>query len=274
VTALRCPVCGGTLLRQEKVFRCEKGHSFDLARQGYVNLMVHNGSGKRHGDDKRMVSARTAFLDKGFYDPLSRLLCELAGKTEGDVLLADAGCGEGKYTCDILNALKSSGRKAEGVGVDISREALIAAARRDRSLTLAVASSAQLPLLSGCCDMVLNVFSPFCREEFLRVLKPGGTLLRVWPLEQHLWELKTLVYDEPYPNRPPEPEAEGFILSEYRELRYAITLHGAEIGALFEMTPYYYKTSREDQQKAEEAAELTVRLEFGVGRYTKAGDAP
>ncbi len=270
---LRCPVCGEALTRLEKTCACEKGHFFDIARQGYVNLLLHSGSGKRHGDDKRMVAARRDFLERGFYDPLSGLLASLCCEYTGsEVLLLDAGCGEGKYTCDALSALRSAGKTAAGVGVDISKEALIYAARRDKSLTLLVASSSALPLMDGCADAVLNVFSPLAREEFLRVLKPGGILLRAWPLEKHLWELKTLIYDEPYPNKPADPVCEGFTLLESKELRYPIHLSSsAEIQALFEMTPYYYKTSRADQQKAADAQALTVTLEFGVGVYRKDG---
>ena len=268
---LRCPVCGGALTRLEKVCACGKGHSFDIARQGYVNLLLHAGSGKRHGDDKRMVAARRDFLERGYYDPLSHLISALCCQYTGDgVLLLDAGCGEGKYTCDALNALRDAGKTAHGVGVDISKEALIYAAKRDKSLTLLVASSSELPIMDSCADVVLNIFSPLAREEFLRVLKPGGVLLRVWPLEKHLWELKTLIYDAPYPNKPADPACAGFTLSETRELRYPIRLGSPEeIQALFEMTPYYYKTSRADQQKAATARELTVTLEFGVGVYRK-----
>lgn len=271
MTLLRCPVCAEPLTRLERTYACENRHSFDVARQGYVNLLLHGGSGKRHGDDKRMVSARRDFLEKGYYDPLSRavsgLCCAYAGS---EVLLLDAGCGEGKYTCDALDALRAAGKTVSGVGIDISKEALIYAAKRDRTLTLAVASSSALPLPDGSADLILNLFSPFAREEFRRVLKPGGVLLRVWPLEKHLWELKTLIYDRPYPNQPADPACEGFSLLKAEELRYAIHLDSpADIQALFEMTPYYYKTSREDQQKAAEAKELTVTLEFGLGVYGK-----
>ena len=271
MSVLRCPVCGNALIRSEKVWACEARHSFDIAKQGYVNLLTHGGSGKRHGDDKRMVLARRDFLDRGYYDPLSELISSLCCKHAGDeVLLLDAGCGEGKYTCDALNALRSVGKSAAAVGIDISRDALIATAKRDKGLTLAVASSAALPLMDESADVVLNIFSPFAKEEFRRVLKPDGCLIRAWPLEKHLWELKTLIYDKPYPNAPGDPACEGFSLLEARELKYSIHLDsGEQIQTLFEMTPYYYKTGREDQQKAANAKELTVSLEFGVGVYRK-----
>ena len=271
MSVLRCPVCGKELIKLEKVWTCENRHSFDIAKQGYVNLLIHGGSGKRHGDDRRMVLARRDFLDRGHYDPLSELISALCCKYAGDeVLLLDAGCGEGKYTCDALNALRSAGKPADAVGVDISKDALIGAAKRDKSLTLAVASSAALPLMDESADILLNIFSPFAKEEFRRVLKPGGVLIRAWPLEKHLWELKTLIYDRPYPNPPADPGCEGFTLLETRELRYSIHLASPEeIQSLFEMTPYYYKTGREDQQKAANAKELTVTLEFGVGVYRK-----
>lgn len=271
MSVLRCPVCGKALTRLEKVWVCENRHSFDIAKQGYVNLLIHGGSGKRHGDDKRMVLARRDFLDRGHYDPLSELVSALCRSYAGDeVLLLDAGCGEGKYTCDALNALRKAGKLASAVGVDISKDALIYGSKRDKSLTLAVASSAALPLMDESADILLNIFSPFAKEEFRRVLKSDGVLIRAWPLEKHLWELKTLIYEKPYPNEPADPSCEGFSLLETKALRYSIRLATPEeIQALFEMTPYYYKTSREDQQKAAAARALTVTLEFGVGVYRK-----
>lgn len=94
---LTCPVCGGALHREERSLRCGAGHCYDLARQGYVNLLRTNRSkDKRHGDDKRMVAARTAFLDAGYYAPLRDAIAAAATEyTTGDAGVLDAGCGEG-----------------------------------------------------------------------------------------------------------------------------------------------------------------------------------
>lgn len=268
---LMCPVCGLTLRLEGKTYRCEKGHCFDCAKSGYVNLLPPAPGGKRHGDDKLMVKARTDFLDKGFYDPLAECIAEFTADCKEETLhIIDAGCGEGKYTVDVLDHLTACGKTADIVGIDISKEALICAARRSKEVKLCVASTAHMPLADGCADVVLNIFSPLMVEEFARVLKPGGCLICAVPLEKHLWELKALIYDTPYENPTPSVELSGFTLIERQDLRYEIELNsGEEIADLFKMTPYYYKTGIADQKKAESAAYLKTTVEFGVLVYQK-----
>ena len=270
MAALVCPVCGGELCREETRYVCPAGHSFDRARSGYVNLLRSSSQG-RHGDDKLMVRARREFLEQGYYDPLSEAVCEAATAAAGEhCVLVDAGCGEGKYTAVVFRALDAAGKTAEIVGVDISKDALAYAARRLRGAEFAVASSAHLPLKGESADIVLNIFSPLAAEEFARVLRPGGTLVRVYPLERHLWELKALIYERPYENPPTPLEIPGFVQAGTRSLRYAIHLHSAEdVMRLFRMTPYYYKTGKADQRKAAEAQSLDVTLEFGITVYRK-----
>ena len=272
---LMCPVCGQPLILEGKTYRCETGHCFDCAKSGYVNLLPPAPSGKRHGDDKLMVKARTDFLDKGYYDPLAREIARCVADCKAEHLhIVDAGCGEGKYTVDVLSHLTEQGKTADIVGIDISKEALICAARRSKALKLCVASTAHMPLADGCADVVLNIFSPLMAEEFARVLKPDGRLICVVPLEKHLWELKRLIYDTPYENPAPAVELNGFTLIERQDLCYEIELNGGEdIANLFKMTPYYYKTGVEDQKKAESAEYLRTSIEFGVFVYRKNGEA-
>ena len=155
--------------------------------------------------------------------------------------------------------------------MDISRDALICAHRRASELTLAVASIAHLPVADASCDLLLNVFAPHDAGEFARVLCPQGVLLRVIPLERHLWGLKCAVYDRPYENEVPDPALPGFVLAARRELRGTITLRSqAEIEALFCMTPYYYKTGARDQAKLRALDTLTTETEFALLIYKKA----
>lgn len=270
MVTLLCPVCASPLTAQERSYSCPNGHSFDRARSGYVNLLLRGGQGKRHGDDRRMVRARAEFLQKGYYDGLSRAVCACAANyaPQGAVTLVDAGCGEGKYTCDVCAALTAAGHEVSAVGIDISRDALPYAARRSRALTLCVASSAAMPLPDGCADLLLNLFSPFEPREFRRVLRPGGVLLRVYPLARHLWELKERIYGQPYENPPLPLAAEGFSLTEERRVEETILLtEQADVAHLFEMTPYYYKTGREDQAKLDDIDSLRVTLSCGVAVY-------
>lgn len=132
------------------------------------------------------------------------------------------------------------------------------------------ASTAHLPLAAESLDLIVNIFSPLMAEEFLRVLKPGGYLLRVVPMERHLFELKAAVYDRPYENPPAEPAVEGFRLLRTQTLRKTITLSSNEdVQALFLMTPYYYKTGAEDQQKLAAVPSLRVTTEFLIAACQK-----
>jgi len=262
-----CPVCGLPLHREEKSLKCEKNHCFDLARQGYVNLLRSNqSSSKRHGDDNLMVLARQEFLASGAYQCLSDAVNDLlAPRLKKDARVLDVGCGEGYYTARLRAVL---GEDARLCGIDISRQALIAAKRRDPALELAVASSAQLPAGQGSMDAVLNIFAPLSAEEAHRVLKPGGLLLRAVPLREHLMGLKRAVYDTPYENPDPDPSYPPFRLVERVHVQEQLTLtENRQIRNLFSMTPYYYKTSRTDQQKLEALQHLETELAFCLLLY-------
>ena len=269
-----CPVCGGVLERSERSLRCAAGHCYDLAKQNYVNLLMRNQSAsKRHGDDKRMVAARQEFLDGGWYAGLQDALCALAVKYCGDaVALLDAGCGEGYYTSALRKALDAAGKPCSAGGIDISRTAVIAAAKRDAALSLAVAGVNRLPVSDGSIDLLMNVFAPSDDAEFLRVLRPGGVLLKAVPREKHLLGLKAAVYEKPYLNPAPEYAPAGFTLLERLDVNARITVTpGRQIENLFMMTPYYYKTGAADQAKLAALDELETELEFSVFALRKDG---
>lgn len=271
MASLLCPVCKNTLLKNEKSLSCAAGHNFDLARQGYVNLMRGGGTKKGHGDDRLMVRARTAFLEGGHYDCLADRVAKLASEhvQDGDCVL-DVGCGEGYYSCRVKQELERAGKRIDLCGVDISREALIAFSHRTKDATLAVASVSSLPFGDASVHLLLNLFAPQSNEEFLRVLAPGGTLLCVFPLEEHLFGLKRAVYDRPYENPPPDYAPEGFSLLHREDVRKTLALNSEEdIRNLFFMTPYYYKTSREDQEKLLSLSQLETPIAFGIFLYEK-----
>ena len=262
---LICPVCGGELTRFDKSYRCPDGHSYDIARQGYVNLLMSNRSASsHHGDDKMMVKARCDFLDRGYYTPLRDAI--IRAVTSNNVtapVTVDSGCGDCWYTSAVYDAVGG-----EMIGIDISKAALIAGAKRSRDLTLCVASASRLPVKSQCADLVLNIFSPWEPEEFRRVLKTGGRLIRAVPMERHLWSLKRAVYDRPYENPAPVTELRGFRLVSSEPIRESIELKSNEdIQNLFKMTPYYYKTGKSDQEKLTRLDTLTVELEVLVAVY-------
>ena len=173
-----CPICGGPLERGPSAYSCPAGHSFDLAREGYVHLLPANRMhSKMPGDDKGMAAARWAFLSKDYYAPLRDALCSIALANTGPApSVLDTGCGEGYYTSGVYQALRRAGRSVTLAGTDISKAILRRAAKREKDAEFAVASSYHLPVADGSVDLLLNCFSPLAIEEFHRVLRPGGVL--------------------------------------------------------------------------------------------------
>lgn len=264
---LICPVCSAELERCPQIFRCSGGHCYDISKYNYVNLLMSNrSSDKRHGDDKLMVRARKSFLEKDHYLFLRDEMCRLAAEfCPEKVDMLDAGCGEGWYSCGIKKALERSGKSCNAAGVDISKNALSYAGRRDPYIDWIVASVSSLPLMDSSCNLLLNVFAPHDDAQFRRVLRAGGLLLKVMPMENHLLGLKRAVYDMPYVNPPAEYVPEGFELLKKVELKQQLHLDTTEdILNLFMMTPYYYKTGRNDQKKLESLSSLDTELEFAL----------
>ena len=116
---LLCPICGEVLTRQDRRYVCAKNHSFDIARQGHVNLLpVQNKRSLNPGDTAEQVVSRRAFLDGGFYAPIRDALCKLAKDHHCSGPILDAGCGEGYYSAELAKILD-----ADLLGLDISKEA-------------------------------------------------------------------------------------------------------------------------------------------------------
>ena len=262
-----CPVCKSEISLFERTYKCNNNHCFDLSKDGYVNLLMSQQSSlKRHGDDKLMVKARRDFLEKGFYNDLRKSLCETLKDTlPDDSTIVDVGCGEGYYTSEI-----SKVNNFEIFGIDISKDALKYAAKSVKNSSFAVASAFSLPFAENSADCVLSVFAPSAYEEFYRVLKSDGKLIKAIPLEEHLWELKCALYKEPYKNKPEKRNDELFKLVSQKEIKYKINLTEKEdIENLFKMTPYYYKTGREDAERLLSLPSLETTVHFGIEIYEK-----
>lgn len=269
-----CPKCGLGLEDRERCFVCAAGHSYDKAKSGYVNLLLPGKGAGQHGDDREMVRARRDFLDRGFYSALASRVSAIAASLcpDGGVVL-DSGCGECYYTALAAEAIRSAGKNAEVFGIDVSKDAVNAGAKRDRSLRLAAASAYRLPFPDGSADLILDLFAPFAEEEFARVLKPGGTVIKAAPLPMHLMELKQAVYDEVYPTKPEPMCYAGFSLVSEEEVKTCAHLpDGQTVRDLFAMTPYAHKTSETDKRKLDLLDCLDVRFEFGIHLYRRDGE--
>jgi 23S rRNA (guanine745-N1)-methyltransferase len=231
---LRCPVCGDTLTRPDAAtLRCPRRHSFDIARQGYVNLTT--GRSPHDGDSAEMVADRVAFLGAGHYDFISEALISAV---RPDGLIIDAGAGTGHYLARILAA----GESATGLALDVSKPALRRAARAHPRAAAALADLWRpLPVADASAALVLNVFAPRNGEEFHRVLRPDGRLAVVTPAADHLGELVDAYHlirvDPAKSERVAESLGGHFVVESETTHRRTLALTAAETRTLIGMTP-------------------------------------
>ncbi len=261
-----CPICGEALNICERSLKCKNFHCYDIAKQGYVNLLLPSGKGV-HGDNKEMIRSRKDFLGKGYYYPLAEKLTEaLKEQFSGrHIAMLDAGCGEGYYTEQVVSALS-----CECVGIDISKDALIYASKRLKSSALACASVYRLPFKDSCFDLVLSMFAPYSGDEYSRVMKDNGKFFMVIPGKDHLFELKSLIYDTPYKNEVQPFDLDNFKLISCQNIKYQMEISSqCDIEALFKMTPYYYRTSFEKQARIKSVSSLSCTAEFHILGYEK-----
>ena len=269
-----CPLCQAPLDAGPRAYTCPNGHSFDRAGAGYVHLLPPNRMhSKSPGDDRKMVAARAAFLERGYYAPLAQALgnsaVRLLSATPQPVVL-DSGCGEGSSTRHLFLALCAAGLSPRLAGVDISKFAVRRAAKRLEAGEFAVASVYRLPLPDHSADLVTNVFAPLCQEEFARVLKSGGHFLYVVPAPRHLWQMKEILYHHPYENPDKREEYPGFRLLDVQEVEGTIHLSCQEdIMALFGMTPYAWKTPREGIARLSALDALSCETGFRIHHYQR-----
>lgn len=261
---LRCPVCKSGLKPNDKSFSCPNGHSFDKAKEGYVNLLTGSKAGSLIGDNKDMARCRREFLEKGYFQPLADKAVEII-REENSLAVLDICCGEGYYSSAVAN-----GTSAVVLGFDISKDMVRLAAKRKSKAEFFVANMADIPVADGVFDCALHFFAPFCEKEFARVIKKGGILISVAPAAKHLWEMKQKLYVEPYLNDENAPELDGFRLERTIHAGGKISLESqADIDALFRMTPYFYHTSQADKAKLAVLDKLETQTDFLIRIYRR-----
>ncbi len=261
---LLCPICRRPLTQQDRAWKCQAGHSFDIARQGYVNLLaVQQKHSLNPGDTRQQVAARRQFLDGGFYAPIAEALCRMAAEhgLSGPVL--DVGCGEGYYSTRLAEALNT-----ELVGLDISKEAVRCAAGRHKNALWLCATAAHLPVENGSAGLIASLFSLTVAEEFRRCLRPGGAFLQVLAREDHLLGLKSVIYPELREKvREAAPQVPGFRLEASLPVSFSFTVQGQQVQNLLAMTPHYYRISREGAARLSALSSLTDRASCVINLY-------
>ena len=268
-----CPVCRGELALVGNAKKCSRGHSYDRSKEGYFNLLLSNKGGV-HGDSLDMVRARRDFLMRGYYAPLAETVSKsVLLNTEKEGYVLDAGLGEGYYTDRVEKAIRERDGVTRVYGFDISKDAVRYAAKKNKRLSLAVASSYDMPIASESVDTVISIFSPLATDEIRRVLKIGGTFIFAYPGKRHLMGLKSAVYDTPIENEPTDGELPGFELSSREHLYYEVTVDGREaVNELFMMTPYAYRTGSRERERLAALDSVGTEIEFYVDVYRKKDD--
>ncbi|GAA1240397.1 rRNA (guanine-N1)-methyltransferase [Prauserella halophila] len=187
MSALRCSVCSAPLHPDGRSLRCVRRHSFDLAKQGYVNLL-RAGVDAGTADTSEMAAARADFLATGRYAPLVDVLARVVEASGEPEFVVDAGAGTGYYLAGVLDRVAS----AWGLALDVSAPALRRAAKAHPRIGAVVWNLWEpWPVADGVADVVLDVFAPRNTAEFHRVLRPGGLLAVATPGAGHLRELVT-----------------------------------------------------------------------------------
>ena len=271
---LACPLDGQPLQRVEQRWCCDSGHSFDIARQGYVHLLpVQNKRSRDPGDSKDMVAARRRFLAAGHYQPIADAVNRglLQGAADRDRLSCmDAGCGEGYYLRQLAAAAPEKLELAL-LGLDISKWAILSAAKQEKRARWVVGTNAHLPVLAESLDGILCLFGFPVYGEFSRVLKKGGLLLQADPGPDHLRELREIIYPElKAPREQPDTAPEGFRYLEPEGVRYNLTLTSQEqIGDLLAMTPHLYRAPAEGRERAFQLQSLQVTVDVVIRRLEK-----
>ncbi len=267
---LICPICGSSLKKVDCSLKCEKNHSFDFAKSGYVNLLNPGKmNNAKAGESKEMIRARTSFFSTGNYGRIRDYLIDLISDYNKDVIV-DAGCGEGYYTEGVAEKYPNS----TVIGFDMSKHGTEHGAKSSRSKGISntffsVSNIFNMPLEGESADIIINLFAPVPYGEFARVLKKGGYLIIGASGAKHLYEMKSVLYESVYLNELNVHENEAFDTICVKNLTYGTEIFGNEsIMNLFTMTPYYHHTSDGDKAKlsALESLYTTVEVDFTILR--------
>nr|WP_205861034.1 methyltransferase domain-containing protein [Planosporangium flavigriseum] len=261
---LRCPVCSAALHGATGAVRCDEGHSFDLARQGYVDLSA--GRLTHPGDTAEMIAARQSLLAAGHFGVLTEALVAAVGdRLPG--LVVDVGAGTGQHLAGLLEARPED----LGIAIDVSKPALRRAARAHPRLAAVRADAWRgLPVADGAADVLLDVFAPRSGPEFRRILRPDGVLVVATPAPEHLGELVEaldLVRVDPAKSERLSATLDPwFVRDDERRYRWSLRLTADEAKTAIAMGPSAWHTDAERLESLG-AGPMTVTAAVDVTRW-------
>ena len=259
---LICPKCKKTLIKDNHSYKCEAGHSYDIAKSGYINLLISRSGS---GDCKEMVDARNSFLPKGYYDIIPDKILEILSNynIRKNEYILDGGCGTGYYDSLIKRQYPNI------IGFDISKDAVLKASKNNPDLLYMVASSYAIPIMDNSISCLINIFAPTSELESYRVLKDDGLLIVVTPGEEHLIELKQALYDSPYLNKQTNPKVDHLTLVDTIDISKSQKVANDDLINITKMTPYFYKTNQDNLERLQRIDNLDLTISFRIYVYKK-----
>jgi 23S rRNA (guanine745-N1)-methyltransferase len=275
---LLCPVCKENLIKDisNKTYKCKNNHTYDIAKEGYVNLLISNQKrSKNPGDSKEMVLARIDFLSKGYYKQLSDKINEkivqyLTKHSKDKFNIVDLGCGEGYYMINLKNYMDEKNIKANYYGIDVSKDAVKYAGKTNKDCVWAVGNNFNILASDKSVDCILSVFSPIDIDECNRVLKDDGIFVRVLPRTNHLIQLRNIIYSEVHLNEKVyKASDEDNEYVEESNVTFDIELNKEEILSLLKMTPHYWKSTPENKEKLDLYESLVITIDMRIGVFQK-----
>ncbi|MHA2939939.1 23S rRNA (guanine(745)-N(1))-methyltransferase [Vibrio sp. RC27] len=265
----QCPLCQTTLKQNSGSYRCEQHHQFDIAKEGYVNLMpVQHKRSKDPGDNKEMMQARRQFLATEHYHPLREAIGILLLDNQVSSLL-DIGCGEGYYTDYFRRQLTGTSNQNSVYGLDISKIAIRYAAKSYPDSHFCVASSQRLPFTDNSLDAVVRIYAPCNEDELTRVVKEKGLIITVTPAAHHLFQLKSRIYKDVRLHDETPECIPNFSLITEQALQYTMSLSGEEACNLLQMTPFAWKASENVKRNLERQSIFECDAHFMIRIYQK-----
>lgn len=263
INVFRCPICSSTMVLKEYAqMVCEKNHSFDLSKQGYVNLAPQAHATKY---DRALFEARKTIMTSGFFEPVLKRLIEFI-ETNKNALptlrLLDAGSGEGSHLSYITTNLKG---KVGGVGIDLAKEGILAAAKDYPGNSWIVADLANCPFQSQSFDVLLNILSPANYKEFTRLLKEDGFLIKIVPENDYLKQLRMIFYEDVEKEKegnPVDSVSTHFKHVKTERITYDFPLDTQLLENLIRMTPLTWGASTEKIEQALASKIPFVTIDF------------
>ncbi|WP_342540518.1 putative RNA methyltransferase [Heyndrickxia sp. FSL K6-6286] len=281
VHVFSCPICKSPMkVTHLKSLVCLNNHTFDFAKQGYVNMMTR--SANSHYDKELFKARQKVIMESNLFALLHKRISEIIignmNALKGEIIIFDAGCGEGSHLQRILDECKNE--TFAGIGLDISKEGIRMAASKYKETAWLVGDLANSPLADQSCHYILNILSPANYKEFKRTLVPNGLVIKVVPRSNYLKELREALFDNTDKSSYKNDETVSlfnhhFHLVDVLNLSYIKKLTQTELINLVQMSPLTWNTSEDDIDRIinRGISEVTVDLDIlvGINKLTQGG---